>query len=137
MVRHGKHQRGLGYIIDLVAAVRRVARRGFAALLGTDAGDDQPLDTMFHQPNTKAAANQCTVPVFLKDYVRCYGNLGQRFHMAGCGREDSVFLHMKYLQDGDAILLGPIDQGLEAVKKTAWLPGPSSTGADEKTLAHQ
>ncbi|KAG1605518.1 hypothetical protein G6F45_014165 [Rhizopus arrhizus] len=53
---HGERQGGVGGEDHLEARVAGVARRGFAALFGADAADDDAFDAVFPQPVMQGAA---------------------------------------------------------------------------------
>ena len=48
-----------------------MARRGFAALLGANAADDQALHAMLDQPHQKFGAHQRAVPSFMNHQRLC------------------------------------------------------------------
>src|SRR5713226_425773 len=73
-VCHCEGERSLGDIINFVAAVGCMARCGFTALLGADAGDDEPPDTSLHEPDIKYRANERTMAALLENGIGLDGN---------------------------------------------------------------
>lgn len=67
-VSHREGERGVGHIVDRIADVGGYARRGLAALLGADAGDDEMIDLPATQPEIEAGIGERVVRVFFEDH---------------------------------------------------------------------
>ena len=109
-VGHRKRQGRVGHVVDLVSQVGSVACSCFAALFGSDAGDDDTADAVLREPDSKSAADQSTVAALLEDGIRRERQILQWHNVTRLQREWAGILDMKNLDDRDFAGLSSINQ---------------------------
>ena len=91
-----------------------MASRYLAALLTRN---DEPPDSVLHQPDIQPAAHQSAVAALVEYGIRCHRKAIDRFHKARYNRENSALFDMKYLHDRDITSLGAVDKRLQTAQK--------------------
>jgi hypothetical protein len=89
----------------------------FTALLGANAGDDQAADTVLHEPDVEAAADESAMAAFVEGRVRREGKLRKGNDATRGERKGSRFLDVKNLQYGNFASCGAADECLQTLHK--------------------
>ena len=89
-----------------------MARRGFAALLGADAANDDPTDAVGVQPHIQARADQGAVTRLVENRIRLDGERREGSDQPGRFGKSEIAIAVKNLHDGNASVFCAIDQRL-------------------------
>lgn len=89
-----------------------MAGRGFAALFGADAGDEDTTNAVLGQPHVETRTDQSAMAPLPERRLGSDPERGECADEPGCFRKRPVFIDMEDLDDGYSIGFRAVDQSL-------------------------